>query len=91
MEIGGAREPWSIGMEVSVELPGGGTAAAGETRQWMFTKRLGGTLQYGGAKKSDAVFTLAQPMIDSLFELTQEKSAPEELGKKTEPVPPDAQ
>lgn len=91
VEIGGAREPWSVGMEVSVELPGGGTAATSETRQWMFTKRLGGTLQYGGAKKSDAVFTLAQPMIDSLFELTQEKSAPEELVKKTEPVPPDAQ
>lgn len=39
VEIGGTREPWAVGMEVSIELPGGGTAAA--------AKRASGCLPKG--------------------------------------------
>ena len=68
-------------MEVGVELPGTDSSTQTEILKWHFTKRLGGTVQYGGSAKSDAVYTLSDSCIDALFELTQEYAPPKSVEK----------
>ena len=81
VEIEGQTHPWKYVMEVGFELPGTDSSTQTETSKWHFTKRLGGTVQYGGSGKSDAVYTLSDSCIDALFELTQEHVPPKSVEK----------
>ena len=81
VEAQGQTYPWKYVMEVGVELPGTDSSTQTEILKWHFTKRLGGTVQYGGSAKSDAVYTLSDSCIDALFELTQEYAPPKSVEK----------
>ncbi len=83
---GGKKEPWAYSMEIFYELPG--TAAnVAESRKWLFTRRLSGSLQYGGSENPPAEFSLPQNFVDALFEFTQQRNPPESLNNAA-PVAP---
>lgn len=66
----GDDRPWRFQLETTLALPVGNAQEQTRTLTLVFTERLGGALQFGGSKASDAVFTLEQPLIDALWALT---------------------
>ncbi len=66
----GDDRPWRFQLETTIALPVGNAQEQTRTLTLLFTERLGGALQFGGSKASDAVFTLEQPLIDALWALT---------------------
>lgn len=66
----GAERPWQLLLEFTVALPGAGGAEVATGRALHLTERLGGGVQFAGAKDRDLVFALEQPLIDALWALT---------------------
>lgn len=66
----GDDRPWRFQLDTTLALPVGNAQEQTRTLTLVFTERLGGALQFGGSKASDAVFTLEQPLIDALWALT---------------------
>lgn len=66
----GDDRPWRFQLETTLALPVGNAQEQTHTLTLLFTERLGGALQFGGSKASDAVFTIEQPLIDALWALT---------------------
>ena len=83
---GEGEQQWLYAMDLSFELLGTGSTVA-EQRRWYFTKRIGGTTQYGGTKKPDAVFELTQQNIEAIFELTQDASISRDISRPAPSAP----
>jgi len=83
---GGKLIPWEYELVVGYEVRGTGAAVA-ESASWLFTKRLGGTTQYGGSAAHSATFLLENALIDSLFELLQDSIVSETLKKPEAALP----
>jgi hypothetical protein len=69
--------PWTFRVSAKILLPGGETARA-DTRSYVFTKRLSGTVQVGGSEPQDTIFEIPQPMLDALYVLTDDMKRPPE-------------
>lgn len=68
--------PWRYALEADILLPGGEEAAE-ETRRYVLTERIEGTLQGGGSEEKDVTFTLPQDLIDAWSALFPERPLPE--------------
>jgi len=77
--------PWVFRLSATVRLPGGETDRM-ETFEYVLTERLSGTSQVGGSPKHGVIFELPQPLIDALYELTDDMELPPEA--KEMPVVP---
>lgn len=69
--------PWVFRLSATIQLPGGETDRT-EVREYVFTKRLSGTLQVGGSKQNDAIFEIPQELLDALYELIDDMELPPE-------------
>ena len=75
--------PWLFQLSATIQLPGDETDRI-ETREYVFTDRLSGTIQVAGSKQYNTIFEIPQPLLDALYELTEEMEIPPEI--KDEPV-----
>jgi hypothetical protein len=75
--------PWLLQLSATIQLPGDETDRT-ETREYVFTERLSGTVQVAGSKQYNTIFEIPQPLLDALYELTEEMEIPPEM--KDEPV-----
>ena len=75
--------PWLFQLSATIQLPGDETDRT-ETREYVFTDRLSGTVQVAGSKQYNTIFEIPQPLLDALYELTEEMEIPPEM--KGEPV-----
>ena len=75
--------PWVFQLSATIQLPGDETDRT-ETREYVFTERLSGTVQVAGSKQYNTIFEIPQPLLDALYELTEEMEIPPEM--KDEPV-----
>ncbi len=78
--------PWIFRLSALIQLPGGETDR-NETREYVFTKRLSGTLQVGGSKQHDVIFEIPQVVLDALYELTDDMELPPEAKGEVVPTP----
>ncbi|MGZ0657239.1 DUF4340 domain-containing protein [Coraliomargarita sp. W4R53] len=78
--------PWMFKLEATIQLPGGETDRT-ETREYVFTKRLSGTIQVAGSKQQDAIFEIPQALLDALYELTDDMETPPEATGDQAPAP----
>jgi len=76
--------PWAYQLNADISLPGDETARK-DTRSYVFSKRLSGTVQIGASILHNTVFEIPQEMIDALYEYTESMPQPPEM--KNEPVP----
>jgi len=89
--------PWLFQLSATIQLPGGETDRI-EIREYVLTERLSGTVQVAGSKQYNTIFEIPQPLIDALYELTDEMEIPPEIAdepvlapKPIEPLPLPAQ
>ena len=75
--------PWLFQLSATIQLPGDETDRT-ETREYVFTDRLSGTVQVAGSKQYNTIFEISQPLLDALYELTEEMEIPLEM--KDEPA-----
>ena len=75
--------PWIFQLSATIQLPGGETDRT-ETREYVLTERLSGTVQVAGSKQYNTIFEIPQPLIEALYELTDEMEIPPEMAE--EPV-----
>ncbi|MEC7274207.1 MAG: DUF4340 domain-containing protein, partial [Verrucomicrobiota bacterium] len=73
----GKKYPWVYRLIATIQLPGGETSRT-ETREYLFSKRISGTVQIGGSRERDVVFEISQKLIDALYELTDGITLPPE-------------
>jgi hypothetical protein len=78
--------PWAFRLSATIQLPGGETDRS-ETRDYVFTKRLSGTVQIGGSDLQNVIFEIPQPLIDALYELTDDMKLPPEATGEVVPEP----
>lgn len=76
--------PWRFQLSATIQLPGDETDRI-ETREYVFTDRLSGTVQVAGSKQYNTIFEIPQSLLDALYELTEDMEIPPEM--KGEPVP----
>ena len=76
--------PWRFRLSATIQLPGDETDRT-ETREYVFTDRLSGTVQVAGSKQYNTIFEIPQSLLDALYELTEDMEIPPEM--KGEPVP----
>lgn len=76
--------PWRFQLSATIQLPGDETDRI-ETREYVFTDRLSGTVQVAGSKQYNTIFEIPQSLLDALYELTEDMEIPLEM--KGEPVP----
>ena len=76
--------PWRFQLSATIQLPGDETDRT-ETREYVFTDRLSGTVQVAGSKQYNTIFEIPQSLLDALYELTEDMEIPPEM--KGEPVP----
>ncbi len=70
--------PWRYRLSATISLPGGETKRT-DTRNYVFTKRSSGTLQFGGSEQHDSIFEIPQDTLDALYELTENMVIPPEM------------
>ena len=75
--------PWRFQLSATIQLPGDETDRT-ETREYVFTDRLSGTVQVAGSKQYNTIFEIPQSLLDALYELTEDMEIPPEM--KGEPV-----
>ena len=73
--------PWIFQLSATIQLPGGETDRT-ETREYVLTERLSGTVQVAGSKQYNTIFEIPQPLIEALYELTDEMEIPPEMTEK---------
>jgi hypothetical protein len=78
--------PWVFKLSATIQLPGGETYRT-ETREYVFTKRLSGTIQVAGSKQHNAIFEIPQALLDALYELTDDMETPPEAKGEEVPTP----
>ena len=67
----------------------GGETSRTETREYLFSKRISGTIQIGGSRERDVVFEISQKLIDALYELTESITLPPEATDQPVNNPPE--
>ena len=67
---GGEVRSWRYRLDATVSLPGGTGSGQVNTLSLWFAERTGGTEQLAGSKQFGAVFTIEQPLLDALWNLT---------------------
>ncbi len=77
---------WVFRLSATIQLPGGETDRI-ETREYVFTERLSGTIQVGGSEQANTIFEIPQKLIDALYELTDDMTLPPEAKGETVPAP----
>lgn len=75
--------PWTYRLTATIQLPGGETDRR-EQHEYVFAERSSGTVQVGGSARHDVIFEITQPLLDALYELTDDMELPPEA--KDEPV-----
>jgi hypothetical protein len=70
--------PWLFQLSATIQLPGGETDRT-ETREYVFTDRISGTVQVAGSKQYNTTFEIPQPLLDALYELTEDMEIPPEM------------
>lgn len=80
----GKKLPWIYRLTATIQLPGGETDRT-KKYEYVFTERLSGTVQVGGSARHNVIFEIAQPLLDALYELTDDMELLPEA--KDEPVP----
>jgi len=78
--------PWVFELIATIQLPGGETDRT-ETREYVFTKRLSGTVQIAGSKENNTIFEIPQTLLDALYELTDDMEKPPESKGEAVPTP----
>ena len=78
--------PWRFQLSATIQLPGGDTDRT-ETREYVFTDRLSGSVQVAGSKQYNTCFEITQPLIDALYELTDDMEIPPEITDEPVPTP----
>jgi hypothetical protein len=78
--------PWIFRLSAEILLPGDGTARS-DTRSYVFTKRLSGTIQVGGSELQNTIFEIPQAMLDALYALTTDMRLPPEASGEAIPTP----
>jgi len=78
--------PWLFQLSAIIQLPGGETDRT-EIHEYVFTDRLSGTVQVGGSKQHNTTFEIPQPLVDALYELTDDMEIPPEMTDKPIPTP----
>ncbi len=78
--------PWVFKLSATLQLPGGETDRT-ETREYVFTERLSGTIQIGGSPLYDTIFEIPQTLLDALYELTDDMELPPEAKGEDIPAP----
>lgn len=76
--------PWIYQLSAEMLLPDDENGRR-ETRTYVFTKRLSGTLQVGASELHDVIFAVTQPTIDALFTYTDDIQPPPEA--TNQPIP----
>ena len=83
--------PWIYQLSATIKLPGGETDRT-ETREYVLTERLSGTVQVAGSKQYNTIFEIPQSLIEALYELTNEMEIPPEIAEepvlKPKPIEP---
>ena len=77
------KRPWVYRLSATIQLPGGDTDRS-ETHEYVFTERLSGTVQVGGSARHGVIFEIPQPLLDAIYELTDDMELPPEA--KDEPI-----
>ncbi|MFP4166707.1 MAG: hypothetical protein ACLFUF_06020, partial [Opitutales bacterium] len=85
----GEEHPWIYRLQADIMLPGGGDATREETRAYVFTERLSGTLQVGGSESKDVLFETTPKLLDALHVLAESMELPPEMTGSEVP-PPDS-
>jgi hypothetical protein len=67
--VSGEERPWRFQLDATVVAPGAGGLEQSTTRTLLLTERLGGNVQFAGAKDLDTVFALEQTFVDALWSL----------------------
>ena len=80
----GKIQKWAYRMEVVYRAK---DSKASQMRQWLFSNRLGASIQYCSETSIDALFFPESKFINAFFEITQEHIQPKKLEAPT-PVPP---
>lgn len=78
--------PWVFKLSATLQLPGGETDRI-ETQEYVFAKRLSGTVQVGGSKQYNSIFEIPQAMIDALYAFTDDMVLPPEASGEAVPTP----
>lgn len=68
--VAGEERPWKYQLDATVLLPGGAATEQATKRTLFFMERAGGAEQVAGSREFNAVFTLEQPFVDALWQLT---------------------
>ena len=76
----------SFQLSATIQLPGDETDRT-ETREYVFTDRLSGTVQVAGSKQYNTIFEIPQSLLDALYELTEDMEIPPEMKGKPVPTP----
>ncbi len=82
--------PWTYRITAEVLLPGDETDRI-ETREYVLTDRLSGTVQVAGSERHDAIFQISQDLIDALRALTDSMDLPPEATGDPVPDPEDVE
>jgi hypothetical protein len=69
--------PWVYRLSAELLLPGDATDRS-DTRSYVFTDRMTGTIQVGGSELHDSIFELPQHTLDALYSLTETMRLPPE-------------
>ncbi len=82
--VNGELRPWRFRLEATIVLPGGTAPDQTSTLTLFLSERIGGSEQLAGSRDFDAVFTIEQPLLDSLWALTY---GPRDPGPTPPPQP----
>ncbi len=78
----GEDRTWRYQLEATIALPGSAGQEVARPFSLLLTERLGGSLQFAGAKELDVAFSLEQPLVDALWSLAY---GPRDPGPPTPP------
>lgn len=78
--------PWTYRLSAELSLPGGDTPRQ-DSRSYVFSKRLSGSMQIGGSLLHEAIFELPQATVDALYAFTETMELPPELSDAPVPAP----
>lgn len=70
--------PWAYRLSAEISLPGGDTPRR-DSRNYVYSQRLSGSMQIGGSALHEAIFEVPQATLDALYVFTDTMQLPPEL------------